>query len=310
MATRRKRQTNVLHDNTTGTVNITPSSNPAPQNTGFFDRSFTNTGSSSRRRRRRRLHARARQQAAHARAAAEAQAQAEQQARAQAHAQAAEQARAQAAAAQAQREQAYRQAIRDFTQTQKAFRSDLAQRYDQTAPGLPAALLGEIQSDLKPPADNPTRQQSADLILQEKSRINYLLARKQAELEQRNLKTLAHGEALSATTPEQYRHYLESRSQGDQQRAQQAHQAWTDAVSNAHEARLLAESVAFLEQRSTELSERHARMSQARPHNSICRHRWIWNTLPASTAALMFHTDWSWRTTANNRLPSGWWQTA
>lgn len=88
MATRRKRQTNVLHDTTTGTVNISPSSNPAPQNTGFFDRSFTNTGSSKRRKRRRRLHAQARQQAAQARAAAEAQAQAEQQARAQAHAQA------------------------------------------------------------------------------------------------------------------------------------------------------------------------------------------------------------------------------
>ncbi|MBX8493559.1 S-type pyocin domain-containing protein [Pseudomonas cichorii] len=213
------------------------------------------------------LQAQAQQQAA---AHAQAQAQAEQQARAQAHAQAqaAEQARAQAAAAQAQREQAYRQTISDFIQTQQTVRSDLAQRYDQTAPELPTALLGEIQSDLEPLAANPTRQQLAELILQEKSRINYLLARKQAELEQRNLKMLAQGEALSVTTPEQYRHYLESRSQGDPQRAQQAHQVWTDAVSNVHEARLLAESVAFLEQRSTELSERHARMSQARQDNA------------------------------------------
>ncbi|MBX8607871.1 S-type pyocin domain-containing protein [Pseudomonas capsici] len=269
MATRRKRQTNVLHDTTTGTVNISPSSNPAPQNTGFFDRSFTNTGSSKRRKRRRRLHAQARQQAAQARAAAEAQAQAEQQARAQAHAQAqaAEQARAQAAA-QAQREQAYRQTINDLTQTQQVVKSDLALRYEQTTQELPATLLGEIQTDLAPLTGNPISQQLADLILQEKSRINYLLAGKQAELEQRNLKTLAHGEALSASTPEQYRHYLESRSQGDPQRAQEAHQAWTDAANNEHEARLLAESAAFLEQRSTELSERHARVSQARQNTA------------------------------------------
>ncbi len=267
MATRRKRQTNVLHDTTTGTVNISPSSNPAPQNTGFFDRSFTNTGSSKRRKRRRRLHAQARQQAAQARAAAEAQAQAEQQARTQAQAQAAEQARAQAAA-QAQREQAYRQTINDLTQTQQVVKSDLALRYEQTTQELPATLLGEIQTDLAPLTGNPTSQQLADLILQEKSRINYLLAGKQAELEQRNLKTLTHGEALSASTPEQYRHYLESRSQGDPQRAQEAHQAWTDAVNNEHEARLLAESAAFLEQRSTELSERHARVSQVRQNTA------------------------------------------
>ncbi len=267
MATRRKRQTNVLHDTTTGTVNISPNSNPAPQNTGFFDRSFTNTGSSKRRKRRRRLHAQARQQAAQARVAAEAQAQAEQQARTQAQAQAAEQARAQAAA-QAQREQAYRQTINDLTQTQQVVKSDLALRYEQTTQELPATLLGEIQTDLEPLAGNPTSQQLADLILREKSRINYLLAGKQAELEQRNLKTLPHGEALSASTPEQYRHYLESRSQGDPQRAQEAHQAWTDAANNEHEARLLAESAAFLEQRSTELSERHARVSQARQNTA------------------------------------------
>ncbi|MBX8577206.1 S-type pyocin domain-containing protein [Pseudomonas cichorii] len=213
------------------------------------------------------LQAQAQQQAA-AQAQAEQQVRAQAQAQAHAQAQAAEQARAQAAAAQAQREQAYRQTISDFIQTQQTVRSDLAQRYDQTAPGLPATLLGEIQSDLEPLAGNPTRQQLAELILQEKSRINYLLARKQAELEQRNLKTLAQGEALSVTTPEQYRHFLESRSQGDSQRAQQAHQVWTDAVSNVHEARLLAESVAFLEQRSTELSERHARMSQTSQNNA------------------------------------------
>ncbi|MEX5576146.1 S-type pyocin domain-containing protein [Pseudomonas lijiangensis] len=290
MATRRKRQTNVLHDTTTGTVNISPSSNPAPQNTGFFDRSFTNTGSSKRRKRRRRLHAQARQQAAQARAAAEAQAKAEQQAHAQAHAQAqaAEHARAQAAA-QAQREQAYRQTISDLAQTQQTIKSDLALRYEQTAPGLPAALLGEIQTDLEPLSSNPTSQQLADLILQEKSRINYLLAGKQAELEQRNLKTLTHGEILSLSTSEQYRHYLESSSQGDPQRAQQAHQAWTDAVNNEHEARLLAESAAFLEQRSTELSERHARVSQV-SHNTAPSTRAgaerLWSAItPSSTSS-------------------------
>ncbi|MCV4342787.1 S-type pyocin domain-containing protein [Pseudomonas capsici] len=241
---------------------------PGGGSSGGFSGGF---GGNSRKRARKRAKAQAQRRAniqAQAQQQAAAQAQAEQQARAQAQAQAAEQARAQAAADQARREQAYRQTISDLTQTQQTVRSDLAQRYDQTAPGLPAALLSEIQTDLAPLTSNPTSQQLAELILQEKSRINYLLAGKQAELEQRNLKTLTHGEALSASTPEQYRHYLESRSQGDPQRAQEAHQAWTDAVNNEHEARLLAESAAFLEQRSTELSERHARVSQARQNTA------------------------------------------
>lgn len=64
MATRRKRQTNILHDQTNGTVTISHGSSSKPQNTGFFGGGFTNTGASSSKRRRRRLRARAQQQAA------------------------------------------------------------------------------------------------------------------------------------------------------------------------------------------------------------------------------------------------------
>lgn len=36
MATRKKRRTNILHDQTNGTVNISHGSSTKPQNTGFF----------------------------------------------------------------------------------------------------------------------------------------------------------------------------------------------------------------------------------------------------------------------------------
>jgi len=80
MVTRKKRQTNLLHDTTTGTVNIGHSSSAQRPNIGFFGSGFTNTRGSSRKRRRRRQQAIA-QQRAKERARVEALARAEAQAR-------------------------------------------------------------------------------------------------------------------------------------------------------------------------------------------------------------------------------------
>lgn len=269
MTTRIKRQTNTLHDTTTGTVNIVHGSSPKPQNIGFFDRGFTNTGSSSRRKRRRRLHARA-QQAAQAKAAAEAQAaaQAELQAQheAQIRAQAAEHARIEAESiARAEREQAYRHTINTLAQAQHSLQADLAKRYAQAAPAQAAMLHGEIVSNIEPLTGNPTGQQLADLILQEKTRINDLLAHKSTELEKLSLESLSQTQALSATNAEQYRDYLESRSHGDPALAQQAHQAWSQAADNEQESKLLADAIVLLEQQSAALSERHALLTQPDP---------------------------------------------
>ncbi|MCO8165301.1 S-type pyocin domain-containing protein [Pseudomonas sp. 21LCFQ010] len=266
MATRIKRQTNTLHDTTTGTVNIVHGSASKPQNIGFFDRSFTNTGSSRRRKRRRRLHARARQ-AALAKAAAEAQAtaQAESQAQheAQLRAQAAEHARTEAEnRTRAEREQAYRHTINTLAQAQHSLQADLAKRYTQAASAQAAMLHGEVVSNIEPLTGNPTGQQLADLILQEKARINDLLAQKSNELEKRSLETLAQAEALAATTTQRYRDYLESRSHGDAALAQQAHQAWSQATDNVQESKLLADAIVLLEQQSVALSERHALLTQ------------------------------------------------
>lgn len=268
MATRKTRQTSTLSDTTTGTVNIVQGHVPTSQNSGFFGGGFTNTHSSSGKKRRRRLHARAQQQAAQAKAAeeariqAEAQAQVEHEARVHAESQAVERARIEAEThARMQREQAYRDAVDTLANAHSSIQSDLAQRYSQSSTALENTLLAEIESGLERAPSETTGHQVADLIFQEKIRINQLLAQKQADIEARQIKAASSLEELSVLTPERYRHYLDSRSQGDPVRAHQAHQDWIDANTNVHEAKRLADAIAYLDKRSSELSERHAQLS-------------------------------------------------
>ncbi|KAA8713083.1 hypothetical protein [Pseudomonas cannabina] len=188
MATRKKRQTNILHDRTSGTVNISHGSSPKPQNTGFFGSGFTNTGASSRKRRRRRLHARAQQQAA-AKAHAEAQALAERQAakhaapHARIQAEAAERARAEAEAyARAERSKPHRNFIEKLSDAYPIVQSELASTHAISTELLKSSIQKEVDSGLTPDFKGVSEQQLSDLILNEKATINYLLSGKREQL--------------------------------------------------------------------------------------------------------------------------------
>ncbi|WP_238986425.1 S-type pyocin domain-containing protein [Pseudomonas syringae] len=269
MATRRKRQTNILHDQTSGTVTISHGSSSKPQNTGFFGGSFTNTGASSSKRRRRRLRARAQQQAAQAQAYAEAQAQAERRAaedaaaQARAQAEASERARIEAQVrAQAEKDQAHRQALEALTNVFPSLQSGLAQNYSQASEALPNAIQEEIASGLDLNVVHSDEQLLRDLILQEKARINYLIESKGTLLEERRAQALSlTGQELDHATQKDHLNYLVYYSQGDPPRVQQAHEAWVNALSQTYEAKLLAESVTLLNEQSAALSMRHAELS-------------------------------------------------
>ncbi|WP_258042018.1 S-type pyocin domain-containing protein [Pseudomonas syringae] len=297
MATRRKRQTNILHDQTSGTVTISHGSSSKPQNTGFFGGGFTNTGASSSKRRRRRLRARAQQQAAQAQAYAEAQAQAERRAaedaaaQARAQAEASERARIEAQVrAQAEKDQAHRQALEALTNVFPSLQSGLAQNYSQASAALPNAIQEEIASGLDLNVVHSDEQQLRDLILQEKARINYLIESKGSLLEERRAQALSlTGQELDHATQKHHLNYLVYYSQGDPPRVQQAHEAWVNALSQTYEAKLLAESVTRLNEQSAALSMRHAELSLAnKPASQDARQAAgidkLWSVIaPAST---------------------------
>ncbi|WP_238558373.1 S-type pyocin domain-containing protein [Pseudomonas syringae] len=297
MATRRKRQTNILHDQTSGTVTISHGSSSKPQNTGFFGGGFTNTGASSSKRRRRRLRARAQQQAAQAQAYAEAQAQAERRAvedaaaQARAQAEASERARIEAQVrAQAEKDQAHRQALEALTNVFPSLQSGLAQNYSQASAALPNAIQEEIASGLDLNVVHSDEQQLRDLILQEKARINYLIESKGSLLEERRAQALSlTGQELDHATQKDHLNYLVYYSQGDPPRVQQAHEAWVNALSQTYEAKLLAESVTLLNEQSAALSMRHAELSLAnKPASQDARQAAgidkLWSVIaPAST---------------------------
>ncbi|WP_116887011.1 MULTISPECIES: S-type pyocin domain-containing protein [Pseudomonas] len=297
MATRRKRQTNILHDQTSGTVTLSHGSSSKPQNTGFFGGSFTNTGASSSKRRRRRLRARAQQQAAQAQAYAEAQAQAERRAaedaaaQARAQAEASERARIEAQVrAQAEKDQAHRQALETLTASYPSLQSGLAQRYSQASAALPNSIQAEIVSRLDLNVVHSDEQQLRDLILQEKARINYLIESKGSLLDERRAQALSlTGQELDHATQKDHLNYLVYYSQGDPPRVQQAHEAWIQALSQTYEAKLLAESVTLLNEQSAALSMRHAELSLAnKPASQDARQAAgidkLWSVIaPAST---------------------------
>ncbi|MDF5894113.1 S-type pyocin domain-containing protein [Pseudomonas syringae pv. syringae] len=297
MATRRKRQTNILHDQTSGTVTLSHGSSSKPQNTGFFGGGFTNTGASSSKRRRRRLRARAQQQAAQAQAYAEAQAQAERRAAEDAAAQARAQAEASERAsieaqvrAQAEKDQAHRQALETLTASYPSLQSGLAQRYSQASAALPNSIQAEIVSRLDLNVVHSDEQQLRDLILQEKARINYLIESKGSLLDERRAQALSlTGQELDHATQKDHLNYLVYYSQGDPPRVQQAHEAWIQALSQTYEAKLLAESVTLLNEQSAALSMRHAELSLAnKPASQEARQAAgidkLWSVIaPAST---------------------------
>lgn len=265
MDTREKRNAGFLHDTSSGTVNITHGSSASPSNTGFFGRGFTNTGGRSKKRRRRRDRARARARAeAQARAQALALAVAAAKAKAQAdrEAQATAEANARAIAhEQAQIRQAHRETAEGLVRSFEQVREELFKRYTQDSSALSSAPGQPVEIGTDANIATHEKQQILNAILEEKARINYLIASKTDQLHASNLKHGREVDKQSIQSGEQYKDYLLSGSQGDTQRAQQLHDAWRNALSEHYQNKLLAESISLLTSTSEQLAARYAHIN-------------------------------------------------
>ncbi|AQL35733.1 S-type pyocin domain-containing protein [Pseudomonas syringae] len=165
---------------------------------------------------------------------------------------------------QAEKDQAHRQALETLTASYPSLQSGLAKNYLLASASLLNDLQKEIVSGHDLNADPPRDEHALELILQKKTRVNYLLAIKQPLLEERRAQALGlTGQELDHATQKDHLNYLVHYSQGDPQRVQQAHEAWVNALSQTYEAKLLADSVTLLNEQSAALSMRHAELSLA-----------------------------------------------
>ncbi|MCF9001623.1 S-type pyocin domain-containing protein [Pseudomonas syringae] len=166
--------------------------------------------------------------------------------------------------AQAEKDQAHRLALEALTNAYPSLQSGLAQKYSLASASLPNTLQKEIAPGDDLNVDYPGDKQALELILQKKTRVNYLIAIKQPLLDERRAQALSlTGQELDHATQKDHLNYLVYYSQGDPPRVQQAHEAWVNALSQTYEAKLLAESVTLLNEQSAALSMRHAELSLA-----------------------------------------------
>ncbi|MFK3972645.1 S-type pyocin domain-containing protein [Pseudomonas sp. NPDC087358] len=207
------------------------------------------------------------QRDAQARAAAEAHAKAQGEEQARTHAET--QARA-AAEAQAERERvqlAHNQTVESLSKAQPATKASL----DRSHSDVKAALAKRLQSEIESVAPSPssTGQQLLDEILQQKARINYLIAHKSGLREQniKNAYSFTGADPLSIDG-EQYRAILLSRSTTAEQ-AHRIHQAWATAYADALEIIVHVDSERLLFERSESLSKAYAEESWALQHSSV-----------------------------------------
>ena len=192
--------------------------------------------------------------------------------------------------AQAEKDQAHRLALEALTNAYPSLQSGLAQKYSLASASLPNTLQKEIAPGDDLNVDYPGDKQALELILQNKTSVNYLLATKQPLLEERRAQALSlTGQELDHATQKDHLNYLVYYSQGDPPRVQQAHEAWVNALSQTYEAKLLAESVTLLNEQSAALSMRHAELSLAnKPASQEARQAAgidkLWSVIaPAST---------------------------
>ena len=211
------------------------------------------------------------QRDAQARAAAEAHAnaQAEEQARAHAEAQARVAAEAQAERERVQR--AHNQTVESLSQAQPAAKASLDQHHANVKSALAERLQSEIESVA--PGASGTGQPLLDAILQQKARINYLIAQKSAlrELKISSAHSFTGADPLSING-ERYKAILLSRSTTAEQ-AHHIHQAWVAAYADALEAVVLVDAERLLIEKSQSLSKAYAEESWQLQHSSVAHEK-------------------------------------
>jgi hypothetical protein len=211
------------------------------------------------------------QRDAQARAAAEAHAKAQAEEQARAHAEA--QARA-AAESQAERERvqrAHNQTVESLSQAQPAAKASLDQHHANVKSALAECLQSEIESVA--PGASGTGQPLLDAILQQKARINYLIAQKSAlrELKISSAHSFTGADPLSING-ERYKAILLSRSTTAEQ-AHHIHQAWVAAYADALEAVVLVDAERLLVEKSESLSKAYAEESWQLQHSSVAQEK-------------------------------------
>jgi type II secretory pathway pseudopilin PulG len=160
--------------------------------------------------------------------------------------------------------QNYNATIDTLTRAYQTDSSDYKRTFAEHSKNLPISLEQEINSIAPLPGPN-TEQALLALIMQEKAQINDLIAIKGAQLESINHRDLdRQSEAPLNGSADQYKHYLENNSHGSVERALGLHEAWRQKESNLHQAKLLAESISLLQERSSTLSSRHAEAAFSR----------------------------------------------
>jgi len=211
------------------------------------------------------------QRDAQARAAAEAhaKAQAEEQARAHAEAQARSAAESQAERERVQR--AHNQTVESLSQAQPAAKASLDQHHANVKSALAERLQSEIESVA--PGASGTGQPLLDAILQQKARINYLIAQKSAlrELKISSAHSFTGADPLSING-ERYKAILLSRSTTAEQ-AHHIHQAWVAAYADALEAVVLVDAERLLVEKSESLSKAYAEESWQLQHSSVAQEK-------------------------------------
>ncbi|MDZ3992537.1 S-type pyocin domain-containing protein [Pseudomonas sp. Teo4] len=231
---------NILGDNSTGDVVITPgSSGSSGGGGGFFSIGGGGGfgggfGSSSQRRRKKR---------ARARAAALAQAKAAEQAR-------------QAAAAAARAEamaQAHRQRVDAYSQAREGRRTQLDAHFTGQAKGLAQALQNEINAARKVPNYDGSERWQLYQITKARNETLGLIAAKQLERAQRQ--ALANAFADVGMAADAYAKRLASLTSTEQM--QQLHRDWEAAYVAAQDARLLGTAIEQLTQRAAALAAEH-----------------------------------------------------
>jgi hypothetical protein len=198
---------------------------------------------------------------AQARAHAQAQAKAEAEAQARAHAEAQVRAAAQAQAERERVQAAHRQAINALSQAQHTVRADLDKKHSSARAALAELLHSQVRSEV--PASSGTGQQLPEAILEEKARVNYLIAQKSGLRAQKVHSAYSFaGADPRSIKGEQYKAILLSRSTTAEQ-AHQVHTAWATAYADALEVVMLSESEMQLNERSEALSKAYAEQAWA-----------------------------------------------
>ena len=165
-----------------------------------------------------------------------------------------EQARVQAAAQAV----AHQQRVSAFTHTYIATKTEIDRRFIARTSGLEASINTQLEALKKPPDINASERLQLHLITRELDQVNSLIAMKGAELAVQDAAAKAFdGHDLLVRSTQDYLAQLAT-TDANQTAVNQAHNAWVQAYTAAHQAKELADVISVLTHKSNALATHHA----------------------------------------------------